>query len=254
MTLFILYLAIIICGVAQAFWGYRLRRIFRFFPGLLAGALTGGTAGLLAAGTAGAVILGLILGVLFGIIGIVWEKVSIFIEFFDYGFVVTAFLLARATLSSLDSIAAIILTRGSSIIVRVIIPAVIVGCIAGALGLRVSRVWIIFSTAFWGGIMFTVPISIVFPFGVVGLLMIPAGIVYQLKTTGISLKKGTGEQAGQPVPPQPQMAPNVELPKGPQEKMQPMGQNGPAAMFCSQCGGKIGADAAFCPKCGSKVG
>ena len=41
----------------------------------------GGITGLFVAGTGGAVAMGLVLGILFGVIGIVWEKASVFIEF-----------------------------------------------------------------------------------------------------------------------------------------------------------------------------
>lgn len=251
MTLIILDFIILICGIVQAFWGYRLRRIFRFIPGLLAGMLTGGAAGLFMIGTGGAAVMGLIFGILFGIVGIVWEKVSVFIEFFDYGFVLTALLLGRTALSSWDSIAYMALSGGSSIIVRIVVPAVIVGCIAGAIGLHVFRAWIIFSTAFWGGVLCTIAlVPFLRMFGVAGILTIPAGIIYQLKTTGIPLKKDAAGQAA-PLPLQ-QMRPNVELPGGLQ-KVQAAEQDGSVVASCSQCGNAIGADAAFCPKCGSKV-
>lgn len=164
---------------------------------------------------------------------------------FDYGFILTALLLVRAALFSWGSIASIALFRGSDIIVRVIIPAVIVGCIAGVIGLHLSCAWIIISTAFWGGGICGGCLSFLGVFAIVaGLLVMAAGIRYQLKTTGISLKKEepgqttpspwqpqTGQpvhpqpQAGEPVQ-QPQTASNVELSEEPQEEVRPAGQDG----------------------------
>ena len=139
------------------------------------------------------------------------------------------------------------------VVIPDIVAYFIVGCIAGAIGLHVSRAWIIFSTAFWGGVLCVAGLlPILSVFCLVGILIIPAGIRYQLKTTGISLKKDTSGQAA-PSPAQPQMVLNVELPKEPQEKVQSAGQDDAAAMFCGKCGNKIGADAAFCPKCGNRV-
>ncbi len=251
MAFVILDIIILIFGIVLAFWGYKLRRIYQFILGLLTGLLTGGAAGLFMIGTGGAVVMGLILGILFGIIGIVWEKVAVFIEFFDYGFVLTALLLGRTALSSWDSITNMALSGVSGIITSIVVPAVIVGCIAGVIGLFIFRAWIIFSTAFWGGVLCTITlVPFLHIFAVVGILIIPAGIIYQLKTTGISLKKDAAEQAA-PLPVQ-QMRPNVELP-GDLQKVQTAEQAGSAEIFCSRCGSRIGTNVKFCSKCGNKV-
>lgn len=197
----------LICGIVEAFWGYRLRYIFRFLFGLLAGALIGCLIGLLTIGRDGAAILGVVLGLFTGIISAVWEKVSVFIEFFTYGFAVTAALLGREYLSSWKFFFSIVLGKENELIVRVFVPAIIVGCIAGCIGLFVSRIWIIISTAFWGGILsiaglrlsiallsgngfrgnaLMIPIALDY---LIGIVIIVAGMIYQFKTTGHSRKK-----------------------------------------------------------------
>lgn len=191
---------------------------------------------------------------------------------FDYGFILTALLLVRAALFSWGSIASIALFRGSDIIVRVIIPAVIVGCIAGVIGLHLSCAWIIISTAFWGGGYMR------------GLLIVPRrvrdsgwpagdGSRHQVSTEDdgdIPEKRGAWADNALPVAAADGAASTSTasgrragaaatdgVKRGTVRRTAgrgtACGAGWYAVMFCSQCGNKIGADAAFCPKCGNRV-
>ena len=284
----LLYIALLGYGYTQAFWGYKLWRARRFLSGLLGGILTGGIMGLMVAGVPGAVVLGLVLGILSGIVCVVWEKVSVFLTFFGYGFWLTLLLLVLRTLKTLNLFSIMGLLFGGGLTAAVI-PAVIVGCIVGVIGIFIARAWIIFSTAFTGGIVCTV---CMFPavnvFALACILIIPAGIAYQQETTGISLKKGAAgkEQTAADVTPQmqpqaaqtastqvqPQAAqtastqvqpqtvqaasPQAQPQAAPDVKPQavpPAGKTEPAPRFCSSCGNRLSGGEAFCPQCGNRT-
>lgn len=278
----LLYIMLLGYGYTQAFWGYKLWRARRFLSGLLGGLLTGGVMGLMVAGVPGAVVLGLVLGILSGIVCVVWEKVSVFLTFFGYGFWLTLLLLVLRTLKTHNLFSIMGLLFGGGL-TAAFIPAVIVGCIVGVIGIFIARAWIIFSTAFTGGIVCTV---CMFPavnaFALACILIIPAGIAYQQETTGISLKKGAAgkEQASADVTPQvqpqavqaafsqmqppaasPQVQPQAASPQvqpqaAPDVKPQavpPAGKTDPAPRFCSSCGNRLSGGEAFCPQCGNKT-
>lgn len=69
-------------GVTSAFWGYKLRALFRFIPGLWAGALIGGATGFaLTMGPIGAVIGAVLFGIICAVISSASEKTGVFLNF-----------------------------------------------------------------------------------------------------------------------------------------------------------------------------
>lgn len=228
-------------GIASAFWGYKLRALFRFIPGLWAGALIGGATGFaLTMGPIGAVIGAVLFGIICAVISSASEKTGVFLEFFSYGYA---------------PVLAFVAVSGSIFVA--IIPAAIAGAITGMLGRFVSRMWIIVTTSLVGGLMGGVGLGLVTAnpmLGFVGgLAMIIGGICVQLNITGVPAKieaaaQSKGKTATQPsAPPMPELHPE---PRPAPTAATPA--SGPK--FCPNCGKPVSADVKFCPECGQSLG
>lgn len=221
-------IVLLIYGVVKALFGYKLYKISLFFVGFLVGAVIGGLIGVVARNMIVGILAALLLGVLFGFLNIVLAKLGIFIQCFAYGFMAV---MAPAVMKLMDTSTLLqggynYLMTGSSGLSdpRDMIPiALIVGIITGVIGVILSRIMIILTTAVFGGMAGGVGLCILVGNFEIGLLLIVAvaiavlGMVVQFLTTG--RKKDA----------QADMSPNAGNPQGTGAYMAAPGQSIPMA-------------------------
>lgn len=260
-------------GIAAAFWGYKLRVLFRFLPGLWAGLLVGGASGyFLSFHLGGAVFGALLCGLIGAVISSAKEKAGVFLEFFAYGYAPILFLTTPVVAASIGEN----VSTGGNVSIGILIPtfifAVAVGALLGWLAARfAARVWIIISTGLLGGVLGGIAVGGMNP-GVgfmVGLLMAVAGMIVQLTITA---KPGAGPQAptapagptvqAAAVPPAVGTTPAVE--ETPIQQPIPTKPSAAApaqedtvstdgAKFCPNCGKPVTPGTKFCPECGQSL-
>ena len=286
---------LLIIGVLIAFFGYWLHAVFAFcagfFGGLTIGCFLVSTAWS-EIGWSAMIIAGVFLGIGLGVLCVMLKKLWVFIECFGCGFVLTAVLIIRFSFGSFESIQFLfsVFTDGSYALTRIVLPAALVGCIAGVAGIFLSRIWIIIFTSLWGGVFCCIGLAfLALDFTtaeIVSLLISVLGIVYQIVRTGRAGKEAAAVQTAQaPWPVWPQSSQPTPWPGQPQssrpgqpQPSQPapwpgqpqMGADGEAAgkdggkersgeqstetvLFCTHCGNKLGENDIFCPECGKKA-
>lgn len=186
------------------------------------------------------VIIGVLFSVICAVVSAALEKPGVALELFAYGYTLAAVLCLSAEQSSLLSA----------------VLAIVVGALLGALGYRISRMWIIITTSLVDGLVATggiIILAIIPLWFVLLMIFLPiAGIYVQLKITAVTKDKAAQPAAGpaQSTEFVPEFVPgNLSAQHG---ATPTLGRTPPAGGqgFCAKCGSPLELGARFCGKCG----
>ena len=198
----VLGIILLLYGLCKAFFGYKLYKISLFFAGVLIGVGIGIIA---CRGVITTVVVSILLGILCGILSVVLMRVGIFLQCFIYGVLaimiptIVSTLIGLANVEGLISVGVSLIQTGrTGIDFTSSLPlALVVGLLAGVLGVIFTRILLIVSTALIGGLVSGVGICLlilqmnVVVVGITGLTIMILGIVIQPKTNKKKDKKNT---------------------------------------------------------------
>ncbi|MDE6259731.1 MAG: zinc-ribbon domain-containing protein [Oscillospiraceae bacterium] len=301
--IFTLVILLIAHGLVGTFCGYKGQAIFRILPGFFSGLLISAATGflILMDGTKGPVIrffikrangnvISFLLqaltdgDVIWGVLGVnsnhksaleilidqapakaiavflfcvvcaivcaALEKPGVFLELFAYGYTLVALFVAF---------------KGSSAAGAIL--GIGVGVILGVLGYKISRMWIIITTSFVGGVVLTSPLwricsGIFASIGVsdsylpliwisMALPLMIIGICKQRKETAIPAGKRAAQPTAVPAGPAAPLKQAAPSPAQPQTAPAAKGTSPTGEQkFCVKCGSPLDPSAKFCGKCG----
>lgn len=271
-TIMIYALSFFSIGVLLAFWGSPLRAMFRFLPGLWAGAQIGISTGLtIALFVSGSTEPNPVIGILLllfvcllsaclGIVSAKSEKKGVFCEFFAYGYniwIALAGNIAVMTLAQGEQTQ----SRGWVVLIVCLLIAGVIGTGLGALAARFySRIWSIAASSLLGGVALLFAFD---PFTMLGsdlltiiilvsaAALIIAGFCVQLKITGTADRLKEVTQVSLPR----MQAAAAEPASVPAEPAAPVAATVPAAPVapaCVHCGMPLKPGIKFCPECGQR--
>lgn len=179
------------------------------------------------------------------------EKPGVFLELFAYGYTLVALFAAF---------------KGSSAMAAIL--GIGAGVLLGVLGYRISRMWIIITTSFVGGVVLTfLPMLMIFKilapivgdsdllwtsiWIIVALFLMIIGIRKQLKETAVPAEKPAAQPAAVPAGP---AAPSKQAAPSPAQPQIPPAAKGTSPTseqkVCVKCGSPLDPGAKFCGKCG----
>lgn len=271
-TIMIYALSFFSIGVLLAFWGSPLRAMFRFLPGLWAGAQIGISTGLtivlfVSGSTEPNPVIGILLllfvcllSACLGIVSAKSEKKGVFCEFFAYGYniwIALAGNIAVMTLAQGEQTQ----SRGWVVLIVCLLIAGVIGTGLGALAARFySRIWSIAASSLLGGVALLFAFD---PFTMLGsdlltiiilvsaAALIIAGFCVQLKITGTADRLKEVTQVSLPR----MQAAAAEPASVPAEPAAPVAATVPAAPVapaCVHCGMPLKPGIKFCPECGQR--
>ena len=270
-TIMIYALSFFSIGVLLAFWGSPLRAMFRFLPGLWAGAQigisTGLTIALLVSGsTEPNPLIGILLllfvcllSACLGIVSAKSEKKGVFCEFFAYGYNIWIALAGNIAMTLAQGEQT--QSRGWVVLIVCLLIAGVIGTGLGALAARFySRIWSIAASSLLGGVALLFAFD---PFTMLGsdlltiiilvsaAALIIAGFCVQLKITGTADRLKEVTQVSLPR----MQAAAAEPASVPAEPAAPVAATVPAAPVapaCVHCGMPLKPGIKFCPECGQR--
>jgi len=247
----LLGIIVLIYGLCEAFLGYKVYQISLFLTGVLVGICT---SAIICKGIILTVLLSIPLGILCGILSVVLLRVGIFLHCFFcgvMGIMVPEIVSTLADLANVEGIMTVGLnflqTGRTGIDFTSSLPlALVIGMVAGVVGLIFAKIILIVSSAAIGGMACGIGICLILVqpnpwiIGIVGILIMVLGIRAQLRMNPRKEKQTVVQNA---------ILQNTNA--APQLITTSSSVN--VKRFCSQCGAECNELIRFCAKCGNKL-
>lgn len=223
-------IVMLVWGLVNAFFGYKIFKIVLAVCGFLTGVFIGGVPALLLAGDGSvglAVLLIPVCGIIGAVLAVVLHKVGVFLSVGAMGFIIFLLLLQNTSI------------------------ALVLGIVCGIAGVVLEKYAIIISTGLSGGFLAAAGAAFLVELGVAGtvaagLVIGICGIIVQL---GMERKKpaaavAAGVAAG---------AAAAARPVPPPAPVRPAGASAAPNRCCPNCGVALTAGSSFCRMCGHMV-